>query len=394
MNGFFLKRKYDDGGDKNYLSLFSGQDWSRCENHESIVLPFSKKSRIHGSSCGGLFYFDNFKGRIIICNPTTKTFKSLDPPKMPNPPNITMFSCSGLGYDHISDDYKVVRRFYHSYGTYLDTVYKAEVFSLKRGSWKEINSHVDGSILDTRVCTDGIYINGVCYWLAASWKVVSFDFTDERFSFFNLPVFSSFNSPMKNLYDYVKFRYDLIKVNDMVGVFRSQKPPPLGPGCFGFSTTFELFVRKEGSWVPWCNVHLCDIVRPLLLNEDRFLFLEKQLSERLSQLVVYDLKAEKLEELDIYDYREVMTIIPYVEDRFLLRYSKPMGDRSYSKDEEEEENRDKLWEWEKKRWMRLKKKRMKKIKRRTRTMMKIRPKCKWWIMLNHYLKRKIREDDR
>ncbi|XP_057786534.1 uncharacterized protein LOC131003978 [Salvia miltiorrhiza] len=138
--------------------------------------------------------------------------------------------------------------------------------------------------------------------------------------------------------------------------------PPVGPDCFGFSTTFELLVRKEGSWVPLFNVNLCDIVRPLLFNEDRFLFLEKQLSERFSQLVVYDLKEEKLEELDIYDYRNVMTIMPYVEDRFLLRHSKPMEDGCYSKDEEKEEDRNKLLEW-----MRRMERRRRRRRRRTRT---------------------------
>ncbi|XP_057796736.1 F-box/kelch-repeat protein At3g23880-like [Salvia miltiorrhiza] len=326
MDGFLLKRKHADGGNRHYLSLFSGQ-----ENHESIVLPFSKNSYVDGSGCGGLLYFDNFKGRIIISNPTTKTFKSLDPPKMPNPPNITIFSGSGLGYDRISDDYKVVRLFTHCPAIFSprDFHNKAEVFSLKRGSWKEINSHVDGCTGFTNSMS-GIYINGVCYWSANGYTIISFDFADERFSSFDLPV--------SNLYDH---RNNLIKVNDMLGVFRQQKP-------LQFSTGFELLVRKEGSWVPWCNVHLCDIVRPLLLNEGQFLFLEKQLNLRHSQLVVYDLKAEKLEELDIYDYPKLMTIIPYVEDRFLLRCAKPMEDGCYSKDEEKEEDRDKLLEWRKK----------------------------------------------
>ncbi|XP_057796729.1 uncharacterized protein LOC131012746 [Salvia miltiorrhiza] len=380
MEGLFLKRYHTASCNRNYLSLLSGEDWSVCENHETIMLPFARNSNIDGSSCGGLMYFDNFGGRIIICNPATKTFEPLDPPKFPHPPIMIIFCGSGFGYDPILDDYKVVRHYYHSYFGCIknpgrDSKHVVEVFSLKNHFWKEIEGPVVDDDLIPTDCMTGIHVDGVCYWTSCI-CVISFDFTDE--------CFSSFDLPMKNQDE--DFLHYLIKVTDMLGVFRYERPPPLGPEYVGFSTTFELLVRKESSWVPWCNIDLYNVVRrPLLLfNEGQILFLEKQVSEHLYQLVVYDFKTEKLEELDIYDYPEQMTIMPYVETRFSLRYPKPM-DGSYSKDEEKEENNDRILEWRRKRWMRIRK-----IKRRTKIMMMIRP--KWWIMLKTYVKRAIRAD--
>ncbi|XP_057810731.1 uncharacterized protein LOC131025130 [Salvia miltiorrhiza] len=387
MEGLFLKRYHTASCNRNYLSLLSvsGEDWSVCENDEPIMLPFARNSIIDGSSCGGLMYFDNFRGRIIICNPTTKTFEPLDPPKFPRPPIMIIFCGSGFGYDPISDDYKVVRHYYHSYFSCIknsgrDPKHVVEVFSLKHGFWKEIQGPVvdddDGRCLVSTTCMTGIYVDGVCYWTSCI-CVISFDCTDERFS--------SFDLPMKKNQD-GDFLHYLIKVNGVLGVFRYERPPPFGPEYVEFSTTFELLVREESSWVPWCNVDLSNAVRrPLLLfNEGQFLFLEKQVSEHIYQLVVYDFKANKLEELDVYDYPEMMTIMPHVETRFRLRFPKPM-DGSYSKDEEKEENNDRILEWRRKRGMRIRR-----IKRKTKIMMKIRP--KWWIMLKNYVKREIRAD--
>ncbi|XP_057810728.1 uncharacterized protein LOC131025127 [Salvia miltiorrhiza] len=391
MEGLFLKRYHTASCNRNYLSLLSvsGEDWSVCENDEPIMLPFARNSTIDGSSCGELMYFDNFGGRIIICNPTTKSFVPLDPPKFPRPPVTIIFCGSGFGYDPISDDYKVVRHYYHSYfecikdpGREPNNV--AEVYSLKNGSWKEIlgpfddeDDDDDGICFVPTDCMTGIYVDGVCYWTSCV-GVISFDFTHE--------LFSSFDLPMKNKDG--DFLHNLIKVNDVLGVFRNERPPTCYPKYVEFSSTFELLVRKESSWVPWLNVDLSnDVRRPLLLfNEGQFLFLEKQVHEHIYQLVVYDFKAKKLTELDVYDFPEMMTIMPHVETRFPLWFPIPM-DGFYSKDEEKEENNDRILEWRRKRWMRIRR-----IKRKTKIMMKMKIRLKWWIMLKNYMKRAIRAD--
>ncbi|XP_057797812.1 putative F-box/LRR-repeat/kelch-repeat protein At1g11620 [Salvia miltiorrhiza] len=235
--------------------------------------------------------------------------KLLDPPQMRHYSDaIINFMCSGFGYDHKSDDYKVVRIFdylYHYCTVKMKnpcrycrgggkTEMKVEVFSLKTDSWKQIKVAADFDL--DGISSSSCNVNGSYYWIKLNhrddtlfhYSVVSFDFTRECFSNISLP-------PIHK----DKEHDILVKVHDdMVGVIRYERASQ----SFGVVTTFRLLVLKESSWIPWVCVDLCDVERPLMLHQGRFLFLKKKNSEGMEQLVVYDLETKKLEDLDIYDY--------------------------------------------------------------------------------------------
>ncbi|KAL6578392.1 hypothetical protein OROMI_010737 [Orobanche minor] len=89
-----------------HLSFILGPHFSPTD---SIPLPFKTEDEIRGNSCRGLLYFSSYfetdfeDGKVVICNLATKKLKLL------TPPCYDAFYCDhGLGYDPVSDDYKLV----------------------------------------------------------------------------------------------------------------------------------------------------------------------------------------------------------------------------------------------------------------------------------------------
>ncbi|KAL6583025.1 hypothetical protein OROMI_005103 [Orobanche minor] len=174
MDGLVLKHSIDGIEHLSFLSP------AHMSPKETITLPFNDEDdQTEGNCCRGLFYLNNFDGKSVICNLTTKKLKQL------TPPHAVHFHCdSGLGYDPISDDYKVIRN--HKPAS------TAEVYSLKSDSWKLIT----GPGADVRMGPQcGLYLDGRCYWIRVTSNphvgirdfILSFYFTHETFSRFSLP---------------------------------------------------------------------------------------------------------------------------------------------------------------------------------------------------------------
>lgn len=106
---------------------------------------------------------------IFLWNPTTREITKLPRAyNMPIPCILIGSSVIGFGYDHVNDDYKVMR-------TYDSQIYNilVSVYSLKSNSWTRAETISN----DIRFFGNfGVFSNGSLYWLARSGpNIIAFD---------------------------------------------------------------------------------------------------------------------------------------------------------------------------------------------------------------------------
>ncbi|KAL6498407.1 hypothetical protein OROHE_026675 [Orobanche hederae] len=287
------------------------------EFRETLSLPFWDGYVFYGE-CGGLLLFSSVDGEITLCNPTTGDFKFFPRPRLPQEDDV-YFEPVGFGYDHTSDDYKMVRIFWHDY--YDDeerrrihgvTKGRAHVYSLKCNSWKEISCPENAAF----VLSSSTYVGGGSYnvWLGPSGYIMSFDFATEEFKKIS-PL------PTGDIDDGL---YQLVDLDGKLGAIIHERPTT--------GARVEVHVMEEdGSWArifraAFDNV---DVVRTLGLKHGR-LFLEAKSGreEGKSQLLVCHLATSKLEWLEVYDNPETMKIFSYIESTCSLPHGEPMDGTS------------------------------------------------------------------
>ncbi|CAH9137976.1 unnamed protein product [Cuscuta epithymum] len=133
------------------------------------------------NSCNGLILISSYDLDKIwaVWNPLTR-----DCHQLPLPGCSTFsFAAAGIGYDHVSDDYKVVR---------LDTIYRGEkylcrtlIYSLKLGSWKRIKDcPYDFFSIPNHV--NGVSVNGKLHWYVCR-MIITLDLVTEEYSRIPLP---------------------------------------------------------------------------------------------------------------------------------------------------------------------------------------------------------------
>lgn len=137
-----------------------------------------------GSANGLVCLWDRNSDIIYLLNPSTRKCKRLPlvPVEFPSCFNKILKCAYGFGYDHLRDDYKVVKIANSS--KFLGFV--AIVYSLKTNSWTKIQG-----VLSTRnisfMNTWGKFASGALYWLASEVQcshfiVVGFDLGFEQFT--------------------------------------------------------------------------------------------------------------------------------------------------------------------------------------------------------------------
>lgn len=123
--------------------------------------------------------------KAILLNPATEEIKVILPGHGEFSHGFnTDISLHGFGYDHVSDDFKVIQHvFYMSFNDCLwdDLTPKSfsEIYSLQSDSWKKLNFDMPTRHLYTNF---EVYFNGVCHWVGKSIGVayvVSFDLSNE-----------------------------------------------------------------------------------------------------------------------------------------------------------------------------------------------------------------------
>ncbi|KAL2937381.1 hypothetical protein RDABS01_020830 [Bienertia sinuspersici] len=125
------------------------------------------------ASYDGLALFEDKERLLLLVNPTTKEFKELPESPYALDPDASSYSMYGVGYDSVSDDYKVVTVFFY-----------INVYSVKNGTWKSAaNSPYDHAVGHV---TSGVFVDGCIHWLACTTSdyssvIVAFDLTEEKF---------------------------------------------------------------------------------------------------------------------------------------------------------------------------------------------------------------------
>ncbi|XP_058189863.1 F-box protein CPR1-like isoform X2 [Rhododendron vialii] len=124
---------------------------------------------------------------LRLWNPSIKMFRKFSPPMEPEGDELY-----GLGYDSVSDDFKVVTVFPFGYADgakkslAIDSPSVVHVFSSKLSSWKSIG-FFDYCIGHDPSDRSGIAVNGAPHWIAnrlglgMGYVIVYFDATEEKF---------------------------------------------------------------------------------------------------------------------------------------------------------------------------------------------------------------------
>lgn len=158
-------------GEKHYLvDVDSEDEFTAVEIGDSLKTDLSGTR--YAGNCNGLVCLwkrnDKSEDDIFLWNPATRKIRKL--PRANNIPIPFMLigSCVvGFGYDHVSDDYKVMR-------TYDSQIYNimVSVYSLKSNTW----TRADTISNDIRIWGDfGVYANGSLYWLEEDNNIFVFD---------------------------------------------------------------------------------------------------------------------------------------------------------------------------------------------------------------------------
>ncbi|KAK1385738.1 hypothetical protein POM88_023473 [Heracleum sosnowskyi] len=158
-------------------------------HHQDFVkldLPPQFSDRAFINSCDGLVCLSNRDSSVIhIWNPATKRLKLLPPPKKQL---SKWYVPIGLGFDHISNDYKLLRIAYK----HQDNVYCAaepELYSANTDSWKDIQIPKQLQQLDVADILSKLVPakSGVLY-MPIELELMAFDLHNEEFQFYPFPI--------------------------------------------------------------------------------------------------------------------------------------------------------------------------------------------------------------
>jgi molecular chaperone HtpG len=202
--------------------------------------PFQEDDRgiyIMGSvSINGILCLNQgFGRRLVLWNPTTREFKVIPrSPLVHVPPHRRPFHVlHGFGYDHVTDDYKVIR-FVDSIPVvvgedndgeeFVDEARSSyeifwEIYSLRSNSWKKLDVNVPNRYYYTLNRRIGAYTNGVCHWWA---RTDDSDDVEECLVSFNFSNEMLFTTPMPSYLDVsLSFKYverQLVVLNESIAL--------------------------------------------------------------------------------------------------------------------------------------------------------------------------------
>ncbi|XP_004509871.1 F-box/kelch-repeat protein At3g06240-like [Cicer arietinum] len=263
-----------------------------------VTLTRILSSAINGILC--IYDCDNHT-KAILWNPATKEIKVIPPSLGEFSPEFrTVFTLHGFGYDHVSDDYKVIQHvsyFVFDGGPWDNVIPDPfwEIYSLKRNSWRKLEFFTQPRYYD--IDTE-VYLNGVCHWLGKTidkTHVVSFDLCNEVFFF--TP------SPLEDVHD--DFDVHLVGLNGNVAMISNYK----NTSSFHISILGELGVKE--SWIRLFDVGpLSSIDHPIGTGKKGNIFFRKENDE----LVCLDLTTGVIEEIGFKGEKLWCQMVVYKEN--------------------------------------------------------------------------------
>ncbi|XP_060217846.1 F-box/kelch-repeat protein At3g06240-like [Lycium barbarum] len=252
-------------------------------------------------SCNGLVLVLDRENIIFLINPTTLKYHKVPvfDLSLPLRGSNNRRSCNmyGLGYDVVSDDYKVVNLSYYdteNYEYWADSF--VDMYSVRKGVWKRLETPYDHSLTDL---ASGVLINGALHWLACrkteySTLIAAFDLTDEKFLELPGPLDLSNNCFMCNLAAIrgcLSICTSISRDNDTISFWMMKE--------YGVKESWTKFKITEPNVDRSLSTLLCSI------TDDDVLF---DIDE---ELVVYDMKENQRMDLmvDVKHMGEVQTFI-------------------------------------------------------------------------------------
>ncbi|KAJ0800166.1 putative F-box domain-containing protein [Helianthus annuus] len=149
----------------------------------------------HGLVCLSNLPFDRF---IVLWNPATQKYKViLTPMVYPSSSNV-LIAFNQVGYDHVNDDYKVVRLIQTGGYVWLNSM--VFVYSLKLNMWRSVEQRFP-YYFNLALCQgQGVCVNSALHWVVSKKPhlgndlLVSFDLASQSFQLVPHP--ECFNSDM------------------------------------------------------------------------------------------------------------------------------------------------------------------------------------------------------
>jgi molecular chaperone HtpG len=287
----------------------------RFENNVKIDLPppFYEDGcdiRIFGSvSVNGIFCLSQRNNKFVLWNPTTKEFKVIPPSPIEYVPPYSdrFWDLHGFGYDHVRDDYKLIRQvvfypltesIYDSLGVERPLIWDKnaplwEIYNLRSNSWKKLDVKLPYHI--QKIACPRLYMDGMSHWYGANEEtmttesLVSFDWINEVF--FTTPI----PSYCKNRNPYFELVH-LIMLNGSVAFISS----------YVESTVFHISILGElGVKESWTNLFTVDILpsieRPIEPEKKNIIFFERK--REGAGLSWFNLNAQIIEEFTVKGQR-------------------------------------------------------------------------------------------
>lgn len=222
-----------------------------------------------GAVNGLICFCKNKRREFIIFNPSIRKYRII--PRMPREFarsfDLVKVSPCGFGYDHVNDDYKVVK-IANLHGMMV------MVYSLKMDYWTQIRKNFPSNIsLKTKF---GLYTSGTLNWLAKKARLVGFDLALEQFKEvpfpvddgkFYLPEYGSFCILNDNIFrtDKWHFSTDAWLINNYgtdntwYKAFSLERPGALGFFRFMKPVVFsrsgkEVLLQVDGARLVWYDL--------------------------------------------------------------------------------------------------------------------------------------------
>ncbi|XP_017436686.1 F-box/kelch-repeat protein At3g23880 isoform X2 [Vigna angularis] len=150
---------------------------------DDLSYPVKNKFRHDGivGSCNGLLCFAIKGDCVLLWNPSMRASKKSPP--LGNNWRPGCFTAFGLGYDHVTEDYKVVAVFCDPNEIYSEC--KVKVYSMATNSWRKIQDFPHGF---SPYQNSGKFVSGTLNWAAnhpvgstSLWVIVSLDLHKETY---------------------------------------------------------------------------------------------------------------------------------------------------------------------------------------------------------------------
>ncbi|AET00914.1 putative F-box domain-containing protein [Medicago truncatula] len=272
----------------------------RFENRVELDWPnLFSDDRIHFKICGytsvnGIICIDyNSQGRVVLWNLATKENKIIPSSPFASQPSLNYLHLHGFGYDHIRNNYKLIRHaiiYPTTCNMGKNTPYSLwEIYCLKSNSWRKLDVDMPSS---SRHKVGGhVYMDGVCHWLSKTYNknyLVSFNLTTEMFVT---------TSILTNTND-IDYRY-LAMLNRSIALISN----------FANTTTFHISILGEvgvkESWTKLFTIKLHDIGWPIGVSKNGDIFFRKNDDE----LVCFNLSTQRIQQFGVKGgyYSQIIT---------------------------------------------------------------------------------------